>query len=227
MNPRHPDSMLDELTGRLPPGLSLLHTQVADMTAFLYPNEVGAIERAVDRRRFEFSTGRWLARQGMRELGLPESAVPCGPAREPLWPRGIVASISHSASSCALAIASREHYRGVGLDLELSSPPKDELARLIVSPAEPPAYRRGDMLRLVFSAKEAIFKCLYPICGTFIDFHHIEVVFDHHNLSFKGRPLDAMATPDLLQVGTGLFQMTDFGALTLFTISEARPGTRE
>lgn len=220
MSPCLSGTLLDELVPRLPIGLAFLHSPIADMTACLYPEENCAIQRAVDRRRFEFSTGRWLARQGMRRLGEPASAVPCGPAREPCWPPGIVASLSHSASNCALVMGRREQYRGIGLDLELSDAPKDDLARLIVSPTEPREYCRGAMLRLVFSAKESIYKCLYPITGLFVDFHHIEVVFDHHNLTFTGRSLDKAAPPELLEAGAGQFRATETGALTLFTIPE-------
>jgi 4'-phosphopantetheinyl transferase EntD len=198
--------------------LTLLHDVADDRTGCLYPEELACIERAVDSRRKEFSTGRWLAREGLSALGLPAGAIPCGSAREPLWPADVVGSLTHSASMCAAVIGLGRDYRGVGLDLELSAAPKADLADLIVSPTEPREYRLPVTLRLVFSAKESVYKCLYPIYSTFLDFQEIDIFFDRRKLTFSAVARNEKIASEVLAQGSGVFECSERGALTVFSL---------
>lgn len=212
------DAALERLHRRLPAEFSLLHAPVADHTDSLYPEELALVMRAVDKRRREFSTGRWLARAGMLRMGIPVGPVSSGELREPLWPPGMIGSLSHSGNTCAFVGAPTSRYLGVGLDLELSAPPKAELANLILCPAEPPGWRDPGLLRLVFSAKEALYKCLHPVVRTFFDFHDVHLQLDFAAGAFSARPHGTAVNPVLLERGQGLFEFWDGGALTLFTL---------
>ena len=65
------------------------------METTLYPEEAMAIERAVDKRRAEFTRGRACAREALSELGVPPQPIPVGTHRQPVWPLGVVGSITH------------------------------------------------------------------------------------------------------------------------------------
>jgi 4'-phosphopantetheinyl transferase EntD len=78
--------------------------------AVLIPAEVAVISRAVEKRRREFQTVRHCARRALDELGLPPAAIPPGGHREPLWPPGVVGSLTHCTGYRAAAVA---HQRDV------------------------------------------------------------------------------------------------------------------
>ena len=209
---------LIRLDQRLPGGLCLLHAPIRDRVQGLPPVERQFIERAVDRRRREFSTGRWLAREGLKRLGIPPQAIPSGAMREPVWPSAMVGSLTHSGLVCAFVGGLAADFDSVGLDLELSPPPKTELARLIISPSEPPAYRESDTLRLAFSAKEAVYKCLYPVCRSMFDFQDIDLRIDFPAGTFSAHPRNGMGAPEAAERGHGMFELWEGGVVTLFTL---------
>jgi 4'-phosphopantetheinyl transferase EntD len=208
--------LLARLVERLPNGLTLLYGTAADRIASLYPEEHAGIVRAVQSRRSEYSTGRWLARQGLAALGVPAQAIPSGSAREPIWPAGIVGSLTHSSSVCAVVLGLAADYRGVGLDLELAEPPQTELADIILSSTEAREHCSPQALRLVFSAKESVYKCIYPICRTFLDFRDVDVRIDHAHSTFSAESGHDKASS--IELGRGLFEIGERGVATLFTM---------
>ena len=70
----------------------------------MLPEEQALVARAVDRRRREFATGRWLSREGLRHFGLPERPIMMGRLRNPLWPESVIGTISHDGDLCAVAL---------------------------------------------------------------------------------------------------------------------------
>ena len=91
---------------------------IADYTDGLWPTEATAIEAAVEKRRFEFSTGRMLARELMAELGFAAGPIDRGANRQPVWPAGLVGSITHADGLVVAAVARNSGLRGLGVDLE-------------------------------------------------------------------------------------------------------------
>ena len=81
----------------------------------LLQEEEALVVRAVASRRNEFSTGRWLARQGLQGLGLADSPIGMGRLRNPLWPSNVVGTISHDGDLCAVALLKSQ----IILNLEL------------------------------------------------------------------------------------------------------------
>ncbi|MCK8516792.1 4'-phosphopantetheinyl transferase superfamily protein [Methylonatrum kenyense] len=212
---------LSRLNQRLPGDLCLLHAPVLDRWRETFDVERQFVEKAVEKRRREFSTGRWLARQGLKRLGIPPQAIPSGAMREPLWPPAMVGSLTHSGLVCAFIGGLSSNYDSVGLDLELSPAPTPELAHLILSRSEPPAYRESNTLRLVFSAKEAVYKCLYPVCRRLFDFHDIVLAIDFPARSFTAHPQNEMRASEAVERGHGIFESWDGGVMTLFTLPRA------
>jgi 4'-phosphopantetheinyl transferase EntD len=151
-------------------------------TAALLPAESAVVADAVDRRRREFASGRFLARRLFAQLDLPDGLeVGVGRNGCPLWPDGIVGSITHTASWAAVAVAPREIAGAVGCDLEKDHPLPSPLWKVVCSPLEQrflagrPAAERGRLATLLFSIKECLFKAQYPITGRTLRFHDVEV----------------------------------------------------
>lgn len=210
--------LFPRFAGRLPDGIEFLYAPIEDHSGDLDPLEHPAVARAVEKRRREFSTGRWLAREGLSRLGLSTTAIPAAPDRTPQWPSGVVGSVSHSGSMCAVALAPSGEFTSIGLDLQMTPVP-GELARTIVSPNEPAAYRSPQMLGLVFSAKEAVFKCVFPLEGKFLGFHAVEISIDIESRTFSATILDREEGHRHPCTGNGLFETDPSGVLTAFVMS--------
>ena len=144
-----------------------------------------ALSRAVPRRRFEFAVGRRCAREALQRLAPPLALVDVGigSQREPLFPAGVVGAISHGAGIASAAVAWQRDYRGVGLDIE-SWIGDDALAAVeqsVLLPGESPrlATQTGLSARQVaticFSAKETLYKCLFPSVRRYFDFMDAEI----------------------------------------------------
>ena len=161
----------------------------------LYADERAYVARAVPRRRAEFGTARVCARRALADLGFgPRSLVP-GPDRAPRWPPGVVGSISHSDGHCAVVVARSSSASGLGLDVEregsLSTDPEIEAAVCVAAErhwlTHRPDAERGRLVRLLFSAKEAFYKCQYPSTRTALDFHDVELCIDLAHGTFAVR----------------------------------------
>ncbi len=150
----------------------------------LFPEEEAWITRAIPKRRREFAAGRWCARQALARLGLPDVPLPPAPDRAPRWPAGIVGSITHSDTLCIVAVARQDHVHALGVDTEPWAPLDAELWPLVCTPTElgwlmrQPPRLRGYLARALFSAKEATYKCQYPLTGAMLDFPDLEVALD-------------------------------------------------
>lgn len=144
----------------------------------LLPEEMAAVAGAVPARVAEFAAGRLAARRAMAALGHPPGPIPAGADRAPLWPVGLSGSISHAAG---VAVAAVRVGGPLGLDLEEDAALEPDLWPLICDPGELaalPETDRGRAARLVFSAKEAIYKAQYPLTGRLIGFEAVAVTLE-------------------------------------------------
>jgi 4'-phosphopantetheinyl transferase EntD len=164
----------------------------------LFPEEEALVRRAVDRRRREFAKGRQCARIALRSLGHDACAVLAGENREPLWPHGVVGSISHTTGFCAAAVARRMRYLGIGIDVELAGPLRADVVRRVCRDDELGTHVELDeelVPRLVFSAKEAVYKCVFPTTRTFLGFSDVRVTFAGGGFTVQARnPSDTART---------------------------------
>lgn len=119
-------------------------------------------------RRDDFIRGRVAARGALAGLGVRVASIPIGAWRQPVWPAGVVGSISHSAGVGVAVAARAADLRGVGVDVEASdrrlSP---AVARRILSRPEHWAREDADMPwpLVLFCAKEAAFKAVFQAYG--------------------------------------------------------------
>ncbi|MBA3885638.1 MAG: 4'-phosphopantetheinyl transferase superfamily protein [Acidobacteria bacterium] len=156
------------------PAFAARHTVVMAAEAEMDERELPAeLRQAVASRRRAYLAGRYCARRALAALlpGGAELQVGYGPHGAPIWPDGIVGSITHTGPLASAAVARATDARGLGIDSERlerfeRSP---GISRLVMLPEEAAlgGSELSDSLRLplVFSAKEAIFKCLYPLVG--------------------------------------------------------------
>ncbi|MFF0424581.1 4'-phosphopantetheinyl transferase [Streptomyces sp. NPDC004520] len=157
----------------------------------LFPEEAAAVARAVVGRQREFATVRLCARLALRGLGLPETPLVPGPRREPQWPHGVAGSMTHCAGYRAAALARTTDVLSLGIDAEPAAPLPEGVLNRVSLPEERSrlrtlADRAPDVPwdRLLFSAKESVFKTWYPLTRS-------ELGFDEASVDFEQAPGDA------------------------------------
>jgi 4'-phosphopantetheinyl transferase EntD len=161
-----------------------------------FPGEEGLVARAVASRRREFLTARRCARQALAGLGHPATAILAGPRREPLWPAGVVGSITHCAGYRAAAVVRRTDLAGVGIDAEPNSRLPEGVAEQVAFAEErehlaglTAAHPVTHWDRLLFSAKESVYKAWYPLTGRWLGFEDARLTFDPAATLFRARIL--------------------------------------
>jgi 4'-phosphopantetheinyl transferase EntD len=155
------------------------------------------------RRKEEFLLGRTAAHSALRQLGSEELvAVRRGARNEPIWPDGFTGSITHCYPWTVVAVARRQQIRAIGIDLENMERMKTEDVRgVICGPAELNWVAERDSverLTRLFSAKEAIFKALYPLCSRYFDFLDVELKWTKSADGFSGALLTTLSS-DLIR----------------------------
>jgi 4'-phosphopantetheinyl transferase EntD len=153
----------------------------------LMPSEGGAISNAVPKRQTEFVAGRRAARRAMAALDMAPAPIPAGPDRAPIWPPGLIGSISHCEMVCIAALAPQDVAQSVGIDIEPITPLDRDLLPLVCTQTEIARIHGPEQThhaKRVFSAKEAAFKAQYPITQSMIGFDALEVTLDLENQSF-------------------------------------------
>ena len=130
------------------------------------------------KRRTEFRRGRACAREALKGLGIPPGPIPVGEGRAPVWPHGTIGSITHCRGLIAAAVARTREICALGIDAEPAGALPGETRRLILHPSE--HYDNEDRVleTVVFSAKEAIHKTLFPVSGISMDFLNVVVRLD-------------------------------------------------
>jgi 4'-phosphopantetheinyl transferase EntD len=217
--------MLAEL---LPPEVVAVDTVGEDPTARLLPAEEFLVANAVAKRRTEVTNARTCARRALTGLGQPPD-VPIlrGPKGEPLWPDGVVGSITHTAGYYAAAVADASKVRSIGLDAEVHGElPQGVLAHIAFGPELTmlAALQPGPRVwwdRLLFSAKESVYKAWFPLTGRWLGFEDAELRIDPDDHTFSARILVDGTTTDggpPLTAMTGRWLVRDGFVLTAITL---------
>lgn len=146
----------------------------------LLPAETDAIDGAAQTRVEQFTAGRVCSRLALVRLGVAATTpIERGEDRAPIWPPGFVGSISHTDTWCAAAVGRLGELRSVGIDLEPATPLKEALWRRVCTAREREWLHElpdaGLMGKILFSAKEAVYKCQYALTTQFLGFHAVQV----------------------------------------------------
>jgi 4'-phosphopantetheinyl transferase EntD len=204
------------------PASCATHETDRDLDVELYPEEAAAVANAVPRRRAEFATGRHCARQALAALGMPPAPLLPGHQRAPVWPAGIVGSLTHCDGYRAASVARGTDLRGIGIDAEPDLPLPDGVLATIAGGAEREhladlvRHRPGPAWdRLMFCAKEAVYKVWSPLTGGWLGFHDVDLRlrpdggFDVRLLVPDPNGTDANSTDAPLHQLTGRWAVAD------------------
>ncbi|MFD9430177.1 4'-phosphopantetheinyl transferase [Streptomyces sp. NPDC060002] len=152
----------------------------------LYPQEEALVARAVAKRRREFTVVRACARRAMEKLGVPAQAVLPGERGAPQWPDGLTGSMTHCEGYCAAALVRAADLASLGIDAEPHEPLPDGVLSAVALPAE--VERLGALAagrpevhwdRLLFSAKESVYKAWFPLTRKWLDFSEADIDLTH------------------------------------------------
>jgi 4'-phosphopantetheinyl transferase EntD len=162
----------------------------------LFPQEEAIVARAVEKRRREFTSGRGCAHRALAALGVAPGPVPAGKRGEPIWPDGVVGTITHCKGYRGCAVARGDELATIGVDAETHAPLPDRLLPDLASPEEIEALAalsRADPSihwdRLLFSAKEAVYKAWYPLAQRWLGFEDAVLSIDPVERTFAARLL--------------------------------------
>lgn len=175
-----------------------------DCVAQLSPQEEALVARAVQKRRREFTTARMCAHAALGRLGRPVSSILTGERGEPLWPSGVVGSITHCDGYRACAVGSSSEILTIGIDAEPHAALPDGLLGDIARPEELPALAQLEAEhpvvhwdRLLFSAKESVYKAWFPLAKRWLGFEDAVLTLDPTAGTFTARLLvDGPPLPD-------------------------------
>ena len=187
----------------MPPAVAVAESFGDIPGARLFPEEEAVVARAVDKRRREFTTARACARTALGRLGLPAAPIGRGERGAPCWPPGVVGSITHCEGYRAAALARGDDVVTIGVDAEPNEPIPPEVLDLVAHDAERAwvtELRAAAPLvswdRLLFCAKEAVYKAWFPLTRRWLDFSEASVTVDAAEGTFAARLLVSATRPD-------------------------------
>ncbi len=180
----------------LPPGVAAEEAFTDPPAVKLFPEEEAAIAKAVDKRRREFTTARACARAALARLGLPPAPILPGLRGAPQWPARVVGSLTHCAGYRACAVAHDRDVRAIGLDAEPHDALPDGVLGTVASGGEQARLAALTLAapgvswdRVLFSAKEAVYKAWFPLTGRWLGFEDASVTIDPAAGTFTARLL--------------------------------------
>lgn len=173
--------MIEEI---VPPGVVAVESFADRPDVPLYPQEAAHIATAAPTRRREFATGRWCARAALARLGTPPGPIPAGASGAPQWPADVVGSITHCDGYRAAAVARAAQVLSLGIDAEPNGPLPAGVLAIVARPEEAARLPELDgghpgtcWDRLLFCAKECLYKAWHPVTGRWLGFKDASVTF--------------------------------------------------
>jgi 4'-phosphopantetheinyl transferase EntD len=159
----------------------------------MFPSEAAVVAGAIAERRREFGTVRHCAREALRRIGVPAVPVLPGEDGAPRWPAGVVGSLTHCAGYRAAAVARAGELRGIGIDAEPHAAIRAEVLDLILRDEERAGLRAlADAQpgvhweRVLFCAKEAVYKAWFPQTRRWLEFVDVAIAV-HRDGTFSAR----------------------------------------
>ncbi|WP_229218599.1 4'-phosphopantetheinyl transferase family protein [Rugamonas brunnea] len=145
--------------------------------------DAAAHRRGAQRRQAEHHLGRRCAARLLVQLGAADTTVGINADRSPRWPRHVVGSITHSRTLVAVALARQSQVRAIGIDAEpiVAAADLEAIEHLCLTPRERQTLEEQSQLprhmavTAIFSAKEALYKCLYPLVQRYFDFQCAQI----------------------------------------------------
>jgi 4'-phosphopantetheinyl transferase EntD len=159
------------------PGVLIGHRLISpgDEHALLR-DEAAAFAASVVKVRRASGAARIVARQLLARLGHPECPIPRAPSGAPVWPADVVGSLAHDARVAVAAVAMSRDVGALGIDVEPAECLPSELLDVVVTPQERLEIGNDPFQgRLLFAAKEAVYKAVYPLDQMFLEHHDVQI----------------------------------------------------
>ena len=157
------------LSNLLPAGVACRVLEIKNYTNELSQSETELITGTSEKRQNEFSTGRKCAKDALAKLGVRDIVILRNEHREPVWPDGIVGSITHCRDLCGSVVSYSNNMKCIGFDIENLKPLTQDISKYVCTQIERDWLamdhkpKRETLLILLFSLKEAVFKCVFPL----------------------------------------------------------------
>ena len=216
----------------LPQGPAVAAELFTDETIDLFPAEQAAIAKAVDKRRREFTSVRACARRALAQLGQPPAPLIPGERGAPGWPDGITGSMTHCDGYRAAVLARTSDLASIGLDAEPNLPLPDGVEKTIALTAE--LNHVAELARsqpgvcwdrLLFCAKEAVYKAWFPVTRRWLGFEQAQITFCADGSATDGTFAARIMVPGPIEGFSGRWLCAGRHILTLI-LNELPPGTR-
>ena len=143
--------------------------------------ELSSISHCANKRIDDFTRGRACAHRGLSELGFGAFSVLAGEKREPLWPPDIVGSITHTTGFAGAVVSRVSAVAALGIDCEVVASVDGDLWERICTPTERtrleqlPQAQAQRQAALIFAAKEAFYKCQFPVSHEWVGFEDVTI----------------------------------------------------
>ena len=202
--------------------ISLVFGQIGDYTHRLSSKQTQFISKAVTKRQLEYSTGRFFTLLAQKLLGRYPAPVETL-NRCPIWPDGLLGSISHTDQFAIVVMALNTRYKGLGVDMEIMGKVTNDISSLCLTPFELKNLPQSDKMpypeTMIFSGKEAVYKAVNPLIGHIIEFNEVELDFNQNHFGhFSARYIGSDTKNQLINEGAGWCEFFGNHVLTTYVI---------
>jgi 4'-phosphopantetheinyl transferase EntD len=174
------------LAAILPPGVESAEVFGGECDDAGLPGEEAAfVEGASEKRRREFTGVRVCARLALARAGIQPAPIRPGPTGAPLWPAGIVGSMTHCDGYRAAAVGRAGRFAAIGIDAEPHEVLPGGVLPRVAGESERTALTRLATVapelcwdRILFSVKESVYKAWWPATGRRLGFSDVDVELD-------------------------------------------------
>jgi 4'-phosphopantetheinyl transferase EntD len=167
------------IAGLAAPGVAIgcRRIQAGDEDALLPAEQASIASRLVERRRAS-GAARVVARELLDQFGCARCPIPKGADGEPVWPAGWTGSLAHDDEYVVAAVGRAAEVGAIGIDIEPATALPRDMTALVATPKERNEFGDDPLrLKLLFAAKEAVYKAQFPLDRMFLEFHDIEIDF--------------------------------------------------
>jgi 4'-phosphopantetheinyl transferase EntD len=176
----------------LPPGIVIAEIDDVGQSIVLHPGEAGYVSKSGDIRRRDFALGRHCAHVALARLSLADMAIARGANGAPIWPEGIVGSITHTKGYAAALVGHTNMFLALGVDAERIGGVTENLYSRLFTTAERMHLATRDTKErdrdatILFSAKEAVYKACNSLAGgERISFQDVDIALNDDSFSAK------------------------------------------
>ncbi|BCG79326.1 4'-phosphopantetheinyl transferase [Mesorhizobium sp. 113-3-3] len=147
--------------------------------AHLLPEEARSISARQPAMRRASGAARWIAHRLLADIGVKDVAIPRAPSGAPLWPDRTIGSLAHDDDMAVAAVAPVGSIVSLGIDVEPAQPLPDDIFAIVATGADRTGAADQRLAgRILFAAKEAVYKAAYPLDREVLGYEDIAVDLD-------------------------------------------------